>query len=332
MEETTTFSKHLGLYRYFFVNNTHGWLIGRPSNNGCIATVDGGQTWTAQNLPTNNFNDLLHNVYFINPLEGWIVGANGIILKTTDGGNNWIRKTSNTNYRLINVHFLNSQQGCAVGENGIILTTSDGGESWVKQKSNTTERFLSVQYTTSLTVWAAGDNLYKTTNGGETWLKQSIEPVVVNSFKQIQFQDEYNGWILGSVDAFFTNDGGIKWSKAPHLANPKKIHFYSPTEVWIVGNNIMKFQSVNGCPSDLVAIPVLTGPTKLQTVNSGNWESPASWNCGIVPTVTQDVIIKSSHRININPLYPANCKNLYIESGAVLNCPTGSSFEAKSWN
>ena len=109
--------------------------------------------WYQQNSGTNyNFS----TVQFIDTTTGWIVGTagnypntNGIILKTTDGGENWTLQNNIgiTNY-LFSVYFIDSNTGWAVGwyegQNfaGTIYKTTDGGTTWIKTNSNTTLLFL----------------------------------------------------------------------------------------------------------------------------------------------------------------------------------------------
>lgn len=62
-----------------------------------------------------------------------VVGTNGSIFKTADGGLTWTRKESNTTENLFSVDFINDTLGFAVGgfsNNGTILRTTDGGENW----------------------------------------------------------------------------------------------------------------------------------------------------------------------------------------------------------
>lgn len=63
----------------FFISNDIGWLVGY----GIIKTIDGGETWKKLNAPES---ELLHATYFVDENIGWAAGADGIILKTTNGG------------------------------------------------------------------------------------------------------------------------------------------------------------------------------------------------------------------------------------------------------
>jgi hypothetical protein len=55
------------------------------------------------------------------------VGANGTILRTTDGGSTWKEQSSGTSELLKGVCFTDAHTGIIVGDHGIILRTTDGG-------------------------------------------------------------------------------------------------------------------------------------------------------------------------------------------------------------
>src|ERR1044071_4935534 len=87
----------------------------------------------------------LRSVFFIDPQEGWIVGDEGVILHTIDGGKRWERQPTGTRASLRSVQFLTPFIGWAVGREelpygqgsvGVILFTSDGGLEWKKQLPN----------------------------------------------------------------------------------------------------------------------------------------------------------------------------------------------------
>lgn len=45
---------------------------------------------------TSSVSEILMSVNFVNNTTGWIVGYNGVILKTTNGGLNWNNQVSGT--------------------------------------------------------------------------------------------------------------------------------------------------------------------------------------------------------------------------------------------
>jgi photosystem II stability/assembly factor-like uncharacterized protein len=80
----------------------------------------------------------------------------GTILRTTDGGNTWLRQSSGLSdpfdgINFFGVYFVNSNVGTVVGEEGIILRTTDGGNNWVPQASDTTDWLYGVHFTDEIT-------------------------------------------------------------------------------------------------------------------------------------------------------------------------------------
>jgi len=76
-----------GLNSVYFTNSTTGYAVGGYSDNGGIIlkTINGGSTWTEQ---TSGTTQGLNSVYFTDSITGYAVGWNGVILKTTTGGEN----------------------------------------------------------------------------------------------------------------------------------------------------------------------------------------------------------------------------------------------------
>lgn len=93
-------------------------------------TIDGGLTWIASPWP--EMPDLpstvdVKGIRFIDPLNGWAVGGNGMVLASSDGGVTWVRQTSGTAADLFAVHAVDAQTAWISGAAGVLLATGTGG-------------------------------------------------------------------------------------------------------------------------------------------------------------------------------------------------------------
>ena len=75
------------LYSVFFTDANTGYAVGGDQLNTIgmiLKTTNGGVNWTPQIIPPAN--TIFSSVYFPAPDTGYVVGFNGTIIKTTDGG------------------------------------------------------------------------------------------------------------------------------------------------------------------------------------------------------------------------------------------------------
>jgi photosystem II stability/assembly factor-like uncharacterized protein len=70
------------------------------------------------------------DIFFASASVGYAVGSGGLVLKTTDAGNNWTTLTSGTIEALNAVVFASENIGWVAGENGVVLFTTDGGTNF----------------------------------------------------------------------------------------------------------------------------------------------------------------------------------------------------------
>jgi photosystem II stability/assembly factor-like uncharacterized protein len=171
----------------------------------------------------------LYAVNFFDELTGMVVGAEGTLLTTTDGGINWIEQTSGTTYNLNDVCFTNDSTAITVGGedfDGIILRTTDIGVTWIEQTSPPAmlQYWKILCFTDSLTGFAVGlySNLIGTTDGGINWFEiQDLYGFGYRVVTDICFVDSNIGYVVGGkyhpsfpYDVIIkTTDGGITWNK-----------------------------------------------------------------------------------------------------------------------
>jgi photosystem II stability/assembly factor-like uncharacterized protein len=193
-----------------FLDPQHGWAVGGV----LLYTTNGGQTWVA-GTRTGNLGTM-YSVDFVNTNNGWAVGTQGGVLRTTDGGHTWQTQTTPTHQNLIGVDFVDVNTGWVVGGNGTILHTADGGAAWSLQNSNSTVFLQSVSFVNGSEGWAAGSaypvaGILHTTDGGVTWVSQSVSPDF--GLNSIFFSDSLNGWAAGAEGILLnTMNGGQTWA------------------------------------------------------------------------------------------------------------------------
>ena len=149
----------------------------------------------------------------------YVVGAEGALLTSTDGGRNWERREIAERgdlswFDLYSIRFANDgQTGWIGGESGLILKTTDGGATWNPQASGTTENIFRVAVVDPQTAFACGSNglLMGTTDGGAHWQLQTLKSGLI--FLDIAFADAQNGWAVGEFETIMhTADGGKTWT------------------------------------------------------------------------------------------------------------------------
>jgi photosystem II stability/assembly factor-like uncharacterized protein len=138
----------LPLNDVFFSDEDHGWIAGGYFDEDnvqliLLRTTDGGETWDEK----RDLNYQINEMFFEDSLHGWAVGndtsvteywppGRGIILSTSDGGENWTIQVEDLIAPLTAIHFKDGF-GWAVGGRGLVLRTEDGA-SWVDQNTGKT--------------------------------------------------------------------------------------------------------------------------------------------------------------------------------------------------
>jgi len=165
------------------------------------------------------------SVFFIDINTGYTVGyAGGTILKTTNGGINWIN-ISIGGSGFNSVYFIQNT-GYVVGNSGIIYKTINAGLSWVSQTSGTPFHLYSVFFVDVNTGYITGHDLdppnsvmRKTTNGGTTWLSVPFPPSSYG-LRILFFFNGNTGFAGGRFGVIIkTTNGGSSWSSQYLLPN-----------------------------------------------------------------------------------------------------------------
>lgn len=96
-------------------------------------------------------------IHLVDSLNGGVVGNNGLIWWTTDGGGTWIPQSSNTSNSLNAIQVISPSDAYAVGSSGTILHTVDSGLNWTMIASNTSRNLKDVFILDSTHGWIVGE-------------------------------------------------------------------------------------------------------------------------------------------------------------------------------
>ena len=152
-------------------------------------------------------------LHFVNKDTGWACGGSGAIIKTTNGGDDWmIAETPVTNL-LLKIHSYNGQTVLATGYDGIILRSSDGGENFelIPTGLGNDRDLWGVQMINDSVGWVSGryGSLLKTSDAGLTW--RTISLSTTKHFWAIKFFNNLGFIACDSGKVLRTTDAGTSW-------------------------------------------------------------------------------------------------------------------------
>ena len=162
-----------------------------------------------------------NKIQFVNEFTGYIVGEDwnnhgGVILKTTDGGNNWMNLTADSLFpiEIFALSFLNPNTGFVSGYSMNIYKTTNGGLNWsyTQAPSSGNPRYRAIQFLDENTGYIGGryGRRFKTTNGGITWDTLSEAETQLYSIFFFNATTGFMGDAFRSI--YKTSDGGLNWS------------------------------------------------------------------------------------------------------------------------
>lgn len=185
--------KTLQLNSVGFCGEKTGWAAG----DLILHTVDSGQTWQTQSDAPGG--ERVFSLACSSPERAWAVGPDGLLLRTTDGGNTWTRQELGTKDTLMRVRFYGSQGWIVGGAYGksIVFRTNDGGETWQPQQLPVTKAQLFDIFFSGTHGWIAGEagTILHSADNGQTWVQEKVP--TTESLTSLFFLSPNQGWAGG---------------------------------------------------------------------------------------------------------------------------------------
>lgn len=159
---------------------------------------------------------LFNDIVFTDSLNGWLVGQNGLILHTDDGGLKWKAQASNLSVNLVKIQFTSSEEAWIIGNGNQVLFTKNKGSIWEKKVVGETGYLFDLFFLNRQIGWIVGsDGIFKSVDGGKTWKGISANPRndIYSGINKIKFWNDSVGWGYGSNgNVYRTTDGGNSWT------------------------------------------------------------------------------------------------------------------------
>ncbi|MFP6625868.1 MAG: YCF48-related protein [Deltaproteobacteria bacterium] len=168
------------LYDVEFLDSRNGYVVGEFGK--IYHTLDGGESWTQQHksLMDETIFDVLDmptlfDVEFLDEKNGMVVGLDGRVGITTDGGQDW-------NFVPTNVDdFTDPFYAGAIQENGVLWAVGASGQIVISEP-------------------------------GAEFQRGSLGGSVNSWLRRIRFYDQDHGWVVGGFGLIMnTKDGGKTW-------------------------------------------------------------------------------------------------------------------------
>jgi photosystem II stability/assembly factor-like uncharacterized protein len=158
-----------------------------------LRSTNSGTTWAVVETGTTRYRGIIAK----GTQNSWVVGEGGKLKITTDGGVNWIEKSSGTLSDLHDVFFINTTEGWIAGQNDVLRYSNDGGNTWASRNNGITAGLEAVYFLNSNEGWVVGNSgsIFKTVNGGLNWTTESSG--TTNELNDVFFLNAANGWTVG---------------------------------------------------------------------------------------------------------------------------------------
>ena len=245
------------------------------------------ENWTTVLEPA--FEGFLNDTQFLSATEGWAVGSNGMLKRTTDGGLTWtdMATPGYEGATFTSVHFIDSNTGWVGSSGAFLLKTVDGGQNWTEVPLQDlvshldVNQFRRVQFLNAdvgyMVIGRVNNQyMFKSDDGGTTWAVQ--DSLIGGNWLDFDFYDVNRGVIVSnsSTGQRYTHDGGETWNQSNTLASVSNLTMLNAVR-WVNEDKVIAFGQGN-------AFQNLT-TTAFLSVNGGETFDQVTFD----PATTMDV-------------------------------------------
>jgi len=205
---TTEIEGNEDLYYVYHEND----LVVLGGNNGYLGVSYDG----AESFQTKSIDSITDDITAIemNGSEGYALGDDGLMIKTTDNWETVESISSNYFLDLVLIGYNAEGELLSGGQYGNIVKTVDGAY-WNYQTVSASDIF-DISMIDENNWYLAGTKalVAKTTDGGNTFSRMTV-PGFTGNFTAIHFSDANNGFVAGETSGTIYNtiDGGISWTE-----------------------------------------------------------------------------------------------------------------------
>lgn len=201
-----------------------------------------------------------NSIKFENPTTATLVGQDGLIMRTVDGGLNWIVQSSGITNVLNSNDYVSFYDNdgeevklqIAVGENGIILKSENDGVNWSVKTSGTTENLNDVKIFSPNMIFVCGNNgtLLRSVDFGETWTAVNLNNVknlnAIATTGSSTLEAGNTIVVVGDSGTVFGSTDLVEWTQITVPVSEKLISAdFNGTNVIAAGENGTLLKSVN---------------------------------------------------------------------------------------
>lgn len=214
-----------------------------------VISTSAGAQWVTQNSGTTAN---LYDIEFLNRNTGWALGDGGTVIKTTNGGINWVNSPNPAAGRpLSSIHIIDSNTIYFVGWFETVVKTTNGGVNWTMIRAapiGQGDSFDGLFFVNENTGWIGGtQRLLRTSNGGQTFEDINFQQGFIND---MYFKSINDGVVCGDGLAEITTNSGYNWihsivNQGSFLSTIRKFSFINDQTGWIPLGNRKVYKTTN---------------------------------------------------------------------------------------